>query len=778
MKNLFLILGLSICVQAADVRISDLPSATNPSDNTLLLISDMDAVTKSQKYALTNLARVNSPELTGNPKVNGQTIAPLSWSQLAGREWQKFVTVSTTISNAVAAITDANVTNRYLVYIPNGTYDEYFSAKLWVDFVGESRAGVVITNNSQAADTVNINGFGTMLANMTIIHTTAPGETQQYPVHADGNTPGLAYNVLDYVLINCSLIANGGDGKSGVGIGLSGGQSFRAYGCSFSSDATAGIFIHNENTETKPVYAYFVDCTATATGSGQPAIGINSIGSGQVDKIFILGGSYTGDGDGIRLYNTGSGADEWVLVKDSNVEYSSISPGSFTVITSDVPLFAASQRVFPNLFVNGHVVQGGGNVAMNHFYAPATGKTGINISDPDHSLEVLNTNTLIAIYAKQFNTNGATSGGYFQNSLNVSTNDTYGLQVQNSNAGSGTHYGIRVLSMAGANKWGLFLSNSPAFIGGTLLHQIPIESKTSDYTLVIQDSAKAFNNAGATALVTLTLPDANTGYRFSFYVDDADGIRVQAVGNDTIRIGSSVSGTAGSVETTTIGSWLTIESISNAKWVATVATGGWLANSTIQPAALLAGDGTAAAPSLGWLSDADGSGTGFYLRVGNTIGISLNGVGRYNITSATFDLPTAGSFGWSSGAVGSNKDVALERDAANTLALRNGANAQAFRWYHTYTDSSNYQRGALKTDSTSVIVSAETLGSGADNIDVVLAPAGTGSVKAPVYTITGTTNQVIFGATNSAPSDTATIVRWISVQVAGESEAYRTPLYK
>jgi hypothetical protein len=37
-------------------------------------------------------------------------------------------------------------------------------------------------------------------------------------------------------------------------------------------------------------------------------------------------------------------------------------------------------------------------------------------------------------------------------------------------------------------------------------------------------------------------------------------------------------------------------------------------------------------------------------------------------------------------------DTPFIRDAANTLAQRNGANAQAFRVYKTYTDASNYER--------------------------------------------------------------------------------------
>lgn len=47
-----------------------------------------------------------------------------------------------------------------------------------------------------------------------------------------------------------------------------------------------------------------------------------------------------------------------------------------------------------------------------------------------------------------------------------------------------------------------------------------------------------------------------------------------------------------------------------------------------------------------------------------------------------------------------------------------------------------------------------------------------------VITLAGTTNQITFGATNTAPVSSAAPTKWISVQVAGESAVYRLPLYE
>ena len=41
-----------------------------------------------------------------------------------------------------------------------------------------------------------------------------------------------------------------------------------------------------------------------------------------------------------------------------------------------------------------------------------------------------------------------------------------------------------------------------------------------------------------------------------------------------------------------------------------------------------------------------------------------------------------------------------------------------------------------------------------------------------------TTNQIVFGATNSAPADSTNIAAWVSVQVSGNTNRYRLPLYR
>lgn len=64
--------------------------------------------------------------------------------------------------------------------------------------------------------------------------------------------------------------------------------------------------------------------------------------------------------------------------------------------------------------------------------------------------------------------------------------------------------------------------------------------------------------------------------------------------------------------------------------------------------------------------------------------------------------------------LGYSDDVKLYRDAANTLALRNGTSAQTLRSYRSYTNASNYSRLALAWNTTTALVMAEGAGTGSD----------------------------------------------------------------
>jgi len=95
----------------------------------------------------------------------------------------------------------------------------------------------------------------------------------------------------------------------------------------------------------------------------------------------------------------------------------------------------------------------------------------------------------------------------------------------------------------------------------------------------------------------------------------------------------------------------------------------------------------------------------------STCGIQMGGAGTL-ITAPVLTLGGA----WvaiSNDAFGNNPSY-LVSEATNTLALRNGAAAQTFRVYNTYTNDSNYERAVMGFSSNVLKIGQEKLGTGTD----------------------------------------------------------------
>lgn len=114
---------------------------------------------------------------------------------------------------------------------------------------------------------------------------------------------------------------------------------------------------------------------------------------------------------------------------------------------------------------------------------------------------------------------------------------------------------------------------------------------------------------------------------------------------------------------------------------------------------LFATDGSVSAPSYSFASQTT---LGFYKAGTNQITATVGGVAGWSLnangpgSTLANELSATGSFAWSSAAdPNALADLFILRDAANTLAQRNGANAQAFRLYNTFTDVNNYERGEI-----------------------------------------------------------------------------------
>jgi hypothetical protein len=94
-------------------------------------------------------------------------------------------------------------------------------------------------------------------------------------------------------------------------------------------------------------------------------------------------------------------------------------------------------------------------------------------------------------------------------------------------------------------------------------------------------------------------------------------------------------------------------------------------NSGFRPGSVALGYSFSGGTGVALCSDALGANT---VVGGNATGLLLSSTARVR---------------WTSGGLGSVQDLELYRDAANTLAQRNGTNAQTLRLYETFTDASN-----------------------------------------------------------------------------------------
>jgi hypothetical protein len=96
---------------------------------------------------------------------------------------------------------------------------------------------------------------------------------------------------------------------------------------------------------------------------------------------------------------------------------------------------------------------------------------------------------------------------------------------------------------------------------------------------------------------------------------------------------------------------------------------------------------------------------------GNTVTAAtwgITGAGFFAVSTRSFGWSSSGTFDFSTGTV----DLRLERDAAASLAQRNGTNAQTFRLYNTFTDASNYERLGINWGSNIVSIAPEAAGTG------------------------------------------------------------------
>ena len=118
-----------------------------------------------------------------------------------------------------------------------------------------------------------------------------------------------------------------------------------------------------------------------------------------------------------------------------------------------------------------------------------------------------------------------------------------------------------------------------------------------------------------------------------------------------------------------------------------------------------------------------------------------NGVNTITMGGSGITVSPTLYYAFSSANFATTPDLFLFRDAANTLAQRNGVNAQAFNLYNTYTDASNYERGFMRFVSNTLQIGTDRLGTGSTRSLVLQTNGATrltiGPTGTPEFTLAG-----------------------------------------
>ena len=137
---------------------------------------------------------------------------------------------------------------------------------------------------------------------------------------------------------------------------------------------------------------------------------------------------------------------------------------------------------------------------------------------------------------------------------------------------------------------------------------------------------------------------------------------------------------------------------------------------TAASSATFVGDG-AATPTVGTPGIAFAGATGVGFRRNSTTGMVMTASGAdiWVTGASNISMRSNGTYSWSATTDPiSGGELSLVRDSANTLGIRNAANAMGLLVYRTYTDASNYQRLNHKWNTSTSVIQNEGAGTGAN----------------------------------------------------------------
>lgn len=196
-----------------------------------------------------------------------------------------------TINAALASITDSSISNRYLIVISPGTYNEKLILKHGIDLLGLNKSNTIITyaGTSFRADDTLFAAYDCTITNITIIQdaTGNSSDLQNYPIHADGDNG--AYTLK---LNNVICKALGEWSHHGIGCGLRDNQNIEINNCEFHSDGKPAFYVHNMPNTSNPMRCIINNskiygCKTLSKTTNNCAFLAEDVGSVTLDEVII-----------------------------------------------------------------------------------------------------------------------------------------------------------------------------------------------------------------------------------------------------------------------------------------------------------------------------------------------------------------------------------------------------------------------------------------------------------------------------------------------------------
>lgn len=159
-----------------------------------------------------------------------------------------------TISSALASITDASIDNQYEIFIYKGTYNEgNFRSKNYVDIIGQDKYKTIV---NYVGDVATWNDTSTLFAEseMKLANLTLIGTDTKYPLHIDKATGKWTCVVENVVMLHKGSLTDPVKAGTPLGIGLYEGQHLIIKNCLMvyqdakgtQAFGASGVYFHNQ----------------------------------------------------------------------------------------------------------------------------------------------------------------------------------------------------------------------------------------------------------------------------------------------------------------------------------------------------------------------------------------------------------------------------------------------------------------------------------------------------------------------------------------------------